>query len=270
MPETLTTFPMGEHELSLATRPDCFEPNTTTQKIAAQVELTEGVTILDLGCGVGPLAIWAALSGAGHVYAIDIMPEACECARENAARAGVDDKVTVLCGDLFEPVKDQQFDVIINDVSGIAEEAARVSPWYPTSIPTGGNDGTEVAIRVLQSVKSYLTPQGVLYFATSSLSDVGKILTQAKDVFGTGIEKLASYRFPFCPELMKAINVLKQMKDAGLITFEARRSRYLWTLDIFRMKPNDAEAAGQDGEQATVVPTALESWLQSRTTPAPE
>ena len=237
MPENMTNFPMGEHDLSLFTRPDCFEPNTTTQKIAAEIDLVEGSTLLDLGCGVGPLSIWAALSGAKHVYAIDIMAEACACAQQNVDHAGVSDKVTVLCGDLFEPVKDKKFDVIINDVSGIAEEAARVSPWYPTPIPSGGNDGTEVAIRVLTSVRNYLQPEGVLYFATSSLSDVGKILAQAKEVFGTGIERLASYRFPFCPELMKAIDVLKKMKDAGLITFESRRSRYLWTLDIFRMKP---------------------------------
>lgn len=237
MAETLTNFTMGQHELQLGTRSDCFEPNTTTQKIAAEVEAVEGSTLLDLGCGVGPLAIWAALSGAAHVYAVDIMPQACACARENVQRAGVADKVTVLCGDLFAPVEDKQFDVIVNDVSGIAEEAARVSPWYPSSIPSGGNDGTEVAIRVLQSACSYLKPQGVLYFATSSLSDVSKILAHAKEVFGSGIERLASYRFPFCPELTKAIDVLKKMKDAGLISFESKRSRYLWTLDIFRMTP---------------------------------
>jgi len=237
MSETNTVFPICDKELTLTTRGDCFEPNTTTQKIAAEVDLKAGSTLLDLGCGVGPISVWAALSGASHVYAVDIMSQACECARLNADRAGVGDKVTVLCGDLFEPVKDKQFDVIINDVSGIAEQAARVSPWYPASIPSGGDDGTDVAIRVLSSAKDYLTPEGVLYFATSSLSDVGKILAQAREVFGSGIEKLASYRFPFCPELMKAIDVLKKMKDAGTISFETRRSRYLWTLDIFRMKP---------------------------------
>ncbi len=237
MSDTQTIFPIGDHELTLTTRHDCFEPNTTTQKIAAEVELKAGSTLLDLGCGVGPISVWAALSGAKHVYAVDIMEQACECARKNAERAGVADKVTVLCGDLFEPVKNKQFDVIINDVSGIAEQAARVSPWYPTPIPSGGDDGTDVAIRVLSSVKDYLMPEGVLYFATSSLSDVGKILAQAREVFGNGIEKLASYRFPFCPELMKAIDVLKKMKDAGTISYETRRSRYLWTLDIFRMKP---------------------------------
>ena len=237
MSDQTIPFSIGEHDLTLTTRPDCFEPNTTTQKIADQVQVNQGSTVLDLGCGVGPLSVWAALSGAKHVYAVDVMDHACECARLNAERAGVSDKVTVLCGDLFEPVQDKQFDVVINDVSGIAEQVARVSPWYPTPIPSGGDDGTDMAIRVLSSVKKHLTAEGVLYFATSSLSDVGKILAQAKDVFGNGVERLASYRFPFCPELLRAIDVLKKMRDAGTISFDTRRSRYLWTLDIFRMKP---------------------------------
>src|ERR1043165_1461581 len=105
MPE-ISGFKIGTHELTLQVSPsEAFVPTQTTQKIAEAVQIPQGGMVLDLGCGVGPLAIYAALSGAKHVYAIDVVPEAVELARQNVIRAGVADKVTVLCGDLFAPVK---------------------------------------------------------------------------------------------------------------------------------------------------------------------
>ncbi len=237
MPE-ISGFKIGAHELTLQVSPnEAFVPTQTTQKIAEAVQIPQGGTVLDLGCGVGPLSIYAALSGAKHVYAVDIVPEAVELARENVRRAGVQDKVTVFCGDLFAPVKGMKFDVIVNDVSGIAERAARVSPWYPPNIPTGGADGTEVVTRVLSEAPSYLKPGGVLYFATSTLSDVPKILRHAAATFGDSVTRLGSYRYPFCPELVNAVEELKRLRAEGKIDYEEKRSRYLWTLDVFRAQP---------------------------------
>jgi len=75
-------------------------------------------TVLDLGCGSGPIAIALALSGAQHVYATDLMPRACELAISNVELNHVQKIVTVLQGDLFEPVNQMKFDIIVDDVSG--------------------------------------------------------------------------------------------------------------------------------------------------------
>jgi ribosomal protein L11 methyltransferase len=47
-----------------------------------------GCRVLDFGCGSGILALAAARLGARRVVAVDIDPDACEIARENAARNG--------------------------------------------------------------------------------------------------------------------------------------------------------------------------------------
>lgn len=235
-PETLQ-FPIGAHQLTLSVSDGAFKPTQTTQKIAEAVHIPQGGTVLDLGCGVGPLAIYAALSGAAHVYAVDVMPEAARLARENVKRAGLEHKVTVLCGDLFAPVKGMKFDTIVNDVSGIADRAARISPWYPPAIPTGGDDGTDVVMRVIDQAPGHLNQNGALYFATSTLSDVPKILKHAAGVFGERLQKIVSYRFPFCAELVNAVDELRRLRSEGKIDFEERRSRYLWTLDVFRAQP---------------------------------
>jgi release factor glutamine methyltransferase len=80
-----------------------FKPTTTTQLLVKNMGNLEGKTVLDLGCGAGPVAISAALSGEKKVYAIDIMEQACEATRRNAKLNNVLDRVEVLHGNLFEP-----------------------------------------------------------------------------------------------------------------------------------------------------------------------
>jgi len=59
-----------------------------------------GVTVLDVGCGTGILAIAAAKLGAVRVHAIDIDPRAIQVARTNLALNQVSDKVTLQQGSL--------------------------------------------------------------------------------------------------------------------------------------------------------------------------
>ena len=59
--------------------------------------------------------------------------------------------------------------LIIDDVSGIAEEIALKSSWYNKHIPLGGADGIEPTIRMLDRVKEYLKEDGILYFAAHEL-----------------------------------------------------------------------------------------------------
>ena len=70
-------------------------------------------------------AIIAAKLGASQVIATDMSPDVVEVGMVNAAAQGVEDKITFLQGDLFEPIPDDvQADVIIGDVSGIPDELA--------------------------------------------------------------------------------------------------------------------------------------------------
>jgi ribosomal protein L11 methyltransferase len=54
--------------------------------------------VLDVGSGSGILAIAAALLGAGPLMAVDIEPVAVRATRENAARNGVAERITVAEG----------------------------------------------------------------------------------------------------------------------------------------------------------------------------
>ncbi|ORX50806.1 S-adenosyl-L-methionine-dependent methyltransferase [Hesseltinella vesiculosa] len=80
--------------------------------------LFEGKVVLDVGCGTGILSMFAAKSGAKHVYGIDmsnIIVQAKQIVRDN----GLEDKVTLIQGKMEEvqlPV--DKVDIIISEWMG--------------------------------------------------------------------------------------------------------------------------------------------------------
>jgi methylase of polypeptide subunit release factors len=233
---TEATYTVMGHVLRLRQDDAVFAPTLTTSVLTDQVDRRKlhGATVLDLGCGSGPIAVALALSGARRVYAVDLMRQACELARINAAINGVANAVTVLEGDLFEPVSGQRFDLIIDDVSGVAEDVARLSSWFPNSVPLGGPDGTAHVLRMLEQAVDFLNPRGYLLFPVLSLSDSGRILDVATKIFGRGLCRIATRRVPFNQQLRDCVPALARLRESGMIDYEQVRSRFFWTLDIYR------------------------------------
>ena len=241
--EGLQSLVVGDLKLNLKTSSRTFKPNTTSNILAeyASRDIKEGCVVLDLGCGIAPLSIFAAKKGARMVYAVDLEEEACELARENARLNNVDYKIRILCGDLFEPVKGIMFDLIIDDVSGIAEEIALKSSWYNKHIPLGGADGIEPTIRMLDRVKEYLKEDGILYFPVLSLARSERIIEKAVEVFGeigkNKLEVILDKNIVFNDELKEnrgLIDVLKERKLVSERPYIQKGSRYLWNVRVFR------------------------------------
>jgi ribosomal protein L11 methyltransferase len=78
--------------------------HTTTRHCLEALEplVMDGISVADLGCGSGILAIAAARLGAGLVVALDIDAQAVKLAQENVLLNGVEDRVQVLDGSLAE------------------------------------------------------------------------------------------------------------------------------------------------------------------------
>ncbi|MNM85098.1 Ribosomal RNA small subunit methyltransferase C [compost metagenome] len=79
------------------------------------MEFSVDAKVLDVGCGYGPIGLAAArIASKGHVTMIDVNSRAVELARENAIANGIHN-VTVLESDLFEAVKEKEFDVVLSN-----------------------------------------------------------------------------------------------------------------------------------------------------------
>jgi SAM-dependent methyltransferase len=74
-------------------------PITRALLTALQGQGLRGVTFLDVGCGIGDLALAALRSGAARADGIDLGAGAIEQARALAAERGVADRVTFVAGD---------------------------------------------------------------------------------------------------------------------------------------------------------------------------
>jgi len=83
-----------------------------TQLLIEAMRVEAGDHVLDLGCGYGPIGLVAAtLALRGSVVLVDVNERAVALARENAARAGLDN-VEVYQGDGTAPVRGRTFDVV--------------------------------------------------------------------------------------------------------------------------------------------------------------
>ncbi len=86
-------------------------PTTTGCMVLMEKYLKEGMSVLDVGCGSGILAIGAGLLGAKDVLGIEIDPEAVRVGKENVELNGLSGKIRVEEGDLTKGV-DYRADII--------------------------------------------------------------------------------------------------------------------------------------------------------------
>ena len=143
------------------------------------------LSVLDLGCGSGIGAVFAALRGS-RVVAVDINPEAIRCVRLNAILNHVDDRIEPRFGDLFEPVKNERFDLIL------------FNPPFYRGRPKDKLDlawrGENIFERFAASLHSHLTSKGAALIVLSTDGE-GQCLLNALEESSFVILPVASHDF---------------------------------------------------------------------------
>lgn len=172
-----------------------YEPAEDTFLLADNLDVREGERVLELGTGCGLLAILAAKSGA-RVVATDVNPTALECARTNARGHDVDEQIDFRLGDLFEPVGNEQFDLIIFNPPYLPVPRKEELGTPLDRAWEGGPDGRAIIDRFLAELSKYLKPRGRALFAQSSLSNIKKTLQTLK-ANGMRAEIVARKKLPF-------------------------------------------------------------------------
>ena len=94
-----------------------------------------GERMLDIGTGSGILAIAALKLGAASAEGVDIDPMCVRTAGENAARNGVEDRLTVLVGDLSDKATGI-YDIITANI--VASAILSLAPHIPALLASGG------------------------------------------------------------------------------------------------------------------------------------
>ena len=153
---------------------------------AAPPEGIQEPRALDMGTGAGAAAVFAARRGFS-VLAVDLNPQAVRCAQVNALTNRLEGRIEVRQGDLFEPVRGEQFDLVLFN-----------PPFYRGAPRDDGLDlawrGEDVLERFAQGLREALKPQGRAMLLLSTEGD-GASLLQALQEQELAIQPLKGRHF---------------------------------------------------------------------------
>ncbi|MBI4770244.1 MAG: methyltransferase [Chloroflexi bacterium] len=155
------------HGVPLLVLPQVFNPvllrsGAFLADALSELPLAAGERVLDLGCGAGVGAVFAARRGA-RVLAVDVNPLAVRCTRINALLNQVEDRVSVREGDLFAPLAGERFDLVLFN-----------PPFYrgrPRDLLDYAWRGEQVPERFAAGLADHLTPGGRALLVLSTDGD---------------------------------------------------------------------------------------------------
>lgn len=160
------------YSLELQVSPAVLIPRPDSELVVMEgVALAKSLvqpTILDIGTGSGNLAIALAKQlPTAVITAIDLSPDALALAQKNAEKHAVHERIRFLQGDLFAPVGDDKFDLIVSNppyikTGDIPSLPVGVRAFEPHLALDGGPDGFKVFDRLVDEARRHLRPGGYL------------------------------------------------------------------------------------------------------------
>ena len=154
--------------------------------------------ILDLCTGSGCilLSLLHELGNSGGL-GTDLSEEALEAARENAVRLGLQERAAFRQGDLWEPVGDERFDLIVSNPPYVPTEVIptlepEVRCGEPYAALDGGEDGLVFYRRIMREAAGHLKSSGII-IVESGFDEAPQIAALMQDQKLRGIRTVKDY-----------------------------------------------------------------------------
>jgi release factor glutamine methyltransferase len=142
-------------------------------------------SVLELGTGTGAIAATAARR-AKEVYATDISPYAVRCAMATMRLNKLEKRVEVLQGDLFAPVRQCRFDVILFNLPYLARKATSLE-----ALAWSAGAQCELIGRFVAQAPQYLKEGGSIQIVLTSAAPVAEVVRMIRR-YGYQIEVVSS------------------------------------------------------------------------------
>ncbi len=142
------------------------------------------LTALDIGIGSGAIALSLLREGPfTRLVGTDTSSQALDLAGENAMAMGLNEKLELREGFLFEPLEEgEHFDVIVSNPPYVPEKERNslqpeIRDWEPAGALFGGPGGLDVLLPLAKGVRSFLEDGGL--FASEVGEGQGRAVAQA-------------------------------------------------------------------------------------------
>lgn len=210
-----------------------FTPNLTSKLIVKAIKgigSTLKGHILEVGCGSG--WITEQIAAEFHVsnakfFLSDVSIEAIELA-QNKLQTSVPNAVFKV-GSGLKPWVNSQFDLIINDVAGISDAIAEISPWYVGVPCNAGDDGLANTRGILNDVNNQLKNEGTYITPVISLANAIEHRRLLEGIFDS-VKYLHRVWWPIPEEIVNHASTLDDMeKYFGIETQEKYGKRLAYT-----------------------------------------
>jgi len=156
--------------LDFQVAPGVFIPRPETELLVEEIltRLPKGQKGLELCAGSGCIALSLAKLGAHTMTTVEKMPTAYDYVLKNRKNLGVEDRVTVLRGDLFQPVPQEIFDFVVSNppylTAGEMLEIDTEVDVQPHEALFGGADGLFFYREIARESLRFLKKGGLIAF----------------------------------------------------------------------------------------------------------
>ena len=162
------------YSLELNVTPDCMIPRPETELLAERaIEFLRtrrgSQSVCDLGTGCGCIAIAIAKNSPDvRIIATDISDAALAVAAKNVECHQLNNKIKLICGDLFDPLSDtEKFDLIVCNppyISAVEFEKLdkNIKDYEPKLALFAGEDGLDIYRRIAEKVDNFLKSNAAL------------------------------------------------------------------------------------------------------------
>jgi tRNA1(Val) A37 N6-methylase TrmN6 len=216
-----------------------FDPNLTTKLIyeAASNFITEpNMDILEVGCGCGVISLAIATefqSLSPSLCLSDLSEGAVLDAKLNFKNYNV--VADIRKGSVLSPwISDQKkYDLIIDDISGVINKIAEISPWFTKAPYATGDTGVELLLEFLDKSSTLLKPNGSIIFPLLNLSRMDIGLKAAREKFE--IIEVVSKEWPI-PEELANVNGFIDLCQIYGIEVKRKFGSYIGTTAVFSGK----------------------------------
>lgn len=152
-----------------------FWPYQDSYILTRNYNVNSNESILDVCTGSGVLAVMSAYKGAEKVVAVDINPDAVECAKANAKLHGFSENIDVRLSDMFSALENEQFDVITGNLPFRDKKASNLSElsMWDTDL--------QAHKKFFSGINNCLNPEGRIYLLQSNFGAVDEMRKMADD-----------------------------------------------------------------------------------------